>query len=46
MISKKKLSLLSSLLLAGAILAACGDDTENGGSKGKVHQMMDCLLIS
>lgn len=35
MIFKKKISLLSSLLLAGLILTACGDDTKKDGNAGE-----------
>lgn len=35
MILKKKLSILSSLLFAGAILVACGDETEKSSSTGE-----------
>lgn len=34
MFSKKKLSILSSLIFAGTLLVACGDDTEKGESTG------------
>ena len=34
MVSKKKLSILSSLIFAGTLLVACGDDTEKGESTG------------
>ena len=46
MILKKKLSLLSSLLLAGVILTACGDDTENGGSTGASSSSSDGLATN